>query len=40
MRLGFGVCYVDYEGGQKRFPKKSAQEIRQIFGQYIGKLEN
>ena len=27
----FGVCYVDYEGGQKRTPKKSAKEIGGIF---------
>lgn len=34
----FGVCYVDYEGGQKRYPKKSAQEIKPIFESYIGKV--
>lgn len=34
----FGVCYVDYEGGQKRYPKKSAQETRELFEQYIGKV--
>lgn len=33
----FGVCYVDYEGGQKRYPKRSAQEIRRIFESYMGK---
>jgi len=27
----FGVCYVDYNGGQKRTPKKSAKEIGGIF---------
>lgn len=27
----FGVCYVDYKGGQKRFPKKSARAIGEIF---------
>ena len=33
----FGVTYVDYEGGQKRYPKKSAKELKGIFEQYIGK---
>jgi len=33
----FGVTYVDYEGGQKRYPKKSAKELQNIFAQYIGK---
>ena len=33
----FGVTYVDYEGGQKRYPKKSARELRNIFAEYIGK---
>lgn len=27
----FGVTYVDYEGGQKRYPKKSAKTLREIF---------
>lgn len=27
----FGVTYVDYEGGQKRTPKKSAKELGGIF---------
>ncbi|KAB2580764.1 Beta-glucosidase 1B [Lasiodiplodia theobromae] len=27
----FGVCYVDYAGGQKRYPKKSARAIGEIF---------
>ncbi|EKG18229.1 Glycoside hydrolase family 1 [Macrophomina phaseolina MS6] len=27
----FGVCYVDYKGGQKRYPKKSARAIGEIF---------
>lgn len=31
----FGVTYVDYEGGQKRFPKKSAREIGQTFDRLI-----
>ena len=35
----FGVTYVDYENDQKRYPKKSALEIKKIFDQYIGKLE-
>lgn len=34
----FGVCYVDYEGGQKRTPKKSATEVRKIFEGLIGKV--
>lgn len=33
----FGVTYVDYNGGQKRYPKKSAKELKDIFAQYIGK---
>jgi beta-glucosidase/6-phospho-beta-glucosidase/beta-galactosidase len=33
----FGVTYVDYEGGQKRHPKKSAREISKIFEKYIKK---
>ncbi|OJD24371.1 hypothetical protein ACJ73_04267 [Blastomyces percursus] len=33
----FGVTYVDYEGGQKRYPKKSAREIGNIFDAYIEK---
>ncbi|PGH06216.1 hypothetical protein AJ79_06604 [Helicocarpus griseus UAMH5409] len=33
----FGVTYVDYEGGQKRYPKKSAKEIGDIFDQYVQK---
>ncbi|KAF1926183.1 glycoside hydrolase family 1 protein [Didymella exigua CBS 183.55] len=33
----FGVTYVDYKGGQKRHPKKSAREISKIFDQYIKK---
>ena len=35
----FGVTYVDYENDQKRYPKKSALEIKKIFDQYIGKLD-
>ncbi|KAK5121243.1 hypothetical protein LTR85_005409 [Meristemomyces frigidus] len=27
----FGVTYVDYEGGQKRYPKKSARVIAEVF---------
>lgn len=34
----FGVTYVDYENGQKRYPKKSAMEMKKIFDQYIGKI--
>ena len=33
----FGVTFVDYQGGQKRYPKKSARELKAIFDQYIGK---
>ncbi|MCJ1253642.1 hypothetical protein MMC24_001454 [Lignoscripta atroalba] len=33
----FGVTYVDYEGGQKRTPKKSAKEIGKIFDAVIKK---
>lgn len=27
----FGVCFVDYENGQKRFPKKSAKSLAPLF---------
>lgn len=27
----FGVTYVDYEGGQKRYPKKSAKAVAENF---------
>lgn len=33
----FGVSYVDYENGQKRYPKKSAKEVKTLFEQYMGK---
>lgn len=33
----FGVTYVDYEGGQKRYPKKSAKVMGEIFGELIKK---
>jgi beta-glucosidase len=33
----FGVTFVDYEGGQKRYPKKSAKALKGIFEQYVGK---
>ncbi|PWY92018.1 putative beta-glucosidase [Aspergillus heteromorphus CBS 117.55] len=33
----FGCTYVDYENGQKRIPKDSAKQLRQIFDQYIQK---
>ena len=36
-RTRFGVTYVDYEGGQKRYPKKSALEVGKIFAKYIKK---
>jgi len=31
----FGVTYVDYEGGQKRYLKKSAKVIGPIFESLI-----
>jgi beta-glucosidase len=33
----FGVTFVDYKGGQKRYPKKSAYEISKIFDKHIKK---
>ena len=33
----FGVTYVDYEGGQKRYPKRSAVELRKVFEEVIRK---
>jgi len=33
----FGVTFVDYAGGQKRYPKKSAKEIGNIFDRLIEK---
>jgi len=27
----FGVTYVDYEGGQKRYPKRSAKVVAELF---------
>lgn len=33
----FGVTYVDYGGGQKRWPKKSALVLKDIFGGLIQK---
>jgi len=33
----FGVTYVDYEGGQKRYPKKSARALGGIFEGLIRK---
>lgn len=35
----FGVTYVDYEGGQKRYPKKSAKEIGNVFNRLMGVSE-
>jgi beta-glucosidase len=29
---------IDYENGQKRYPKKSALELKNVFAKYIGKL--
>ncbi|TFB05627.1 Beta-glucosidase 1A [Trichoderma ghanense] len=31
----FGVTYVDYENGQKRFPKKSAKSLKPLFDELI-----
>lgn len=36
-RTHFGVTYVDYQTGQKRYPKKSASEIGKIFEPLIRK---
>jgi beta-glucosidase len=33
----FGITYVDYKDGQKRYPKKSARALPRILQQYIGK---
>lgn len=33
----FGVTAVDYENGQKRYPKKSARVIGECFNQLIKK---
>lgn len=33
----FGVTYVDYEGGQKRYPKKSAKALGPLFQELIKK---
>ena len=33
----FGVTYVEYAGGQKRYPKKSAMELGSIFDALIRK---
>lgn len=32
----FGVCYVDYEGGQRRVSKKSAKVVGQTITTLIG----
>ena len=34
----FGVTFVDYENDQRRYPKKSAGEIKGMFEKYMGKL--
>lgn len=36
----FGVCYVDYENGQVRHPKKSAREVKEIFEKYMGETKS
>jgi len=33
----FGVTFVDYEGGQKRWPKKSAKAVGPMFEAIIAK---
>ncbi|KAF2839245.1 glycoside hydrolase family 1 protein [Patellaria atrata CBS 101060] len=33
----FGVTYVDYKGGQKRYPKKSAKVVGEVFDKLIKK---
>lgn len=33
----FGVCYVDYENGQKRYPKASAKILKPLFDELIKK---
>jgi beta-glucosidase len=33
----FGCTYVDYKDGRRRYPKKSAQTIRQLFNTLIKK---
>lgn len=33
----FGVTFVDYKGGQKRFPKKSAKSVGPMFEAIIKK---
>lgn len=33
----FGVTFVDYEGGQKRYPKKSFRVIGEVFSKLIKK---
>jgi len=33
----FGVCYVDYENGQKRYPKKSARHLKPLFESLVRK---
>lgn len=33
----FGVTYVDYEGGQKRWPKKSARALKGFFDEVMKK---
>lgn len=36
-RTRFGLCYVDYEAGQRRHPKKSARHLSTLFDQLIKK---
>lgn len=33
----FGTCYVDYDDGQKRYPKKSARQMKALFDSLIKK---
>ncbi|KAJ3536414.1 hypothetical protein NM208_g6724 [Fusarium decemcellulare] len=34
-KVRFGVTYVDFETGQRRYPKKSARVLRELFAKYI-----
>ncbi|PFH60610.1 hypothetical protein XA68_10666 [Ophiocordyceps unilateralis] len=36
-RTRFGVCFVDYDDGQKRYPKKSARSLKPLFDGLIKK---
>ncbi|KAH7239733.1 hypothetical protein FSOLCH5_014320 [Fusarium solani] len=34
-KVRFGVTYVDFQNDQKRYPKKSARLLKELFAQYI-----